>query len=254
MDGHDAHGVVVGLGQDRLGDPGALGRLQLDPAQVLAQAAVGGLAPGPGLVDDEPQPPPHVARPAFGEAELERAAVAGDAVEQLRRRLPVPAVVQAAQVGEADAHRVVVGNGVGLLAEVAPAASPLDLEAEQVVVAAAEQRRAQRGDGVHLVGRVVDGPQHHEQVAHGPGGVDERARLGPVGDAGGLERVLQEGQRRARGHEDGDVAEARRAPPTVAVVDRPSSSSARTTVAATSPASAARIVSARCLRVLASDR
>ena len=199
MDGHDAHGVVVGLGQHRLGDPRALGRLLLDPVEVLAQAAAGGLAPGPGLVDHEAQPAPHVAGPALGEAELEGPAVAGDAVEQLGRRLPVALLVQRAQVGEAGPHRIVGRHGVGLVGEVAPAAAALDLEAEQVVVAAAEQRGAQRGDDAQVVGGVVDGPQHHQQVAHRPGGVDERARLGPVGDAGRVEGVLEERQRRAGG-------------------------------------------------------
>ena len=45
-----------------------------------------------------------------------------------------------------------------------------------------------------VVGGVVDRPQHHEQVAHGPGGVDERARLGPVRDAGRRQGVLESGR------------------------------------------------------------
>ena len=105
VDRHDPHGVIVGLGQDGLGHPGPLGRLAVDPVQVLAQVAAGGLAPRPGLVDDEAQPPPDVAGPALGEPELEGPPVAGDPVEQLRRRQPVALVVQRAQVGQADRAR-----------------------------------------------------------------------------------------------------------------------------------------------------
>ena len=88
-------------------------------------------------------------------------------------------VVQRAQVVEAGRDGIVGGNGVGLGGEVAPAAAAFDLEAEQVVVATREQRRAQGGDDVQVVGRVVDGAQHHQQVAHRPGGVDERAATRP---------------------------------------------------------------------------
>ena len=95
VDGHDPHGVVVALGQDRLGHPRPLGRLRGHPVQVLAQVAARGLAPGPGLVDHETQPPPHVAGPALGEAELEGPPVPGDPPEQLRRGQPSALVVEA---------------------------------------------------------------------------------------------------------------------------------------------------------------
>ena len=123
-----------------------------------------------------------------------------------------------------------------------------DLEAEQVVVAAGEQRAAQgRHDG-EVVGGVVDGPQRHQQVAHRPGDVDEAAGLGPVGDAGSFERVLEERQRRAGRDEHGDVAELRLAPAGVGWTHRPTlqpSAWMRAMVAATWRASAARSSPAR---------
>ena len=68
-------------------------------------------------------------------------------------------------------------------------------------------------DDAQVVGGVVGGPQHHEQVAHGPGGVDERARLGPVRDAGPPRgRPRGTGSDVRAGHEDRDVAEPARAP------------------------------------------
>ncbi len=64
-------------------------------------------------------------------------------------------------------------------------------------------------------------PQDHQQVAHRPRGVDERARLGAVGDAGGLQGVLEERERSTGGHEDRDVPEPARAPAVVALADDP---------------------------------
>ena len=101
VDRHDPHGVVVGLGEDRLGDPGPLGGLLLDPVEVGAQAAAGGLAPGAGLVDHEPEAAPHVAWAALGEPELEGSALAGDAVEQLGGGVPVARLVDRPQERQA---------------------------------------------------------------------------------------------------------------------------------------------------------
>ena len=98
----------------------------------------------------------HVARAAFAEPEFERAPVASDAVEQFRRRPPLPVVVEAAQVRDAGEDRVVEWDGLRLVGDDAPAAVALDLEPEQVVVAAAEQRCAEGGDEVHpLVGSSI---------------------------------------------------------------------------------------------------
>ena len=110
------------------------------------------------------------------------------------------------QEGQAGRHDA-VGGRRRRRRVVRPGAAVDDLVAEQVVVAAAEQRGAQRADDAEVVGGVVGGAQHHQQVAHGPGGVHERARLGAVRDVGRLEGVLEERQRGAGGHEDRDVAE-----------------------------------------------
>ena len=106
----------------------------------------------------------------------------------------MPLVVEGPEIGEAPEDGIVVGNGVGLVGQIAPPAPAFGLEAEEVVVATTEQRGAQGGGDPEVVGGVVDGPQDHEQVPDGPAGVDERARLGPEGDAGGVEGVLQERQ------------------------------------------------------------
>ena len=52
----------------------------------------------------------------------------------------------------------------------------------EVVVAARQERGTQRADDAEVVGGVVGRSEHHEQVADGPAGVDERARLGPERD------------------------------------------------------------------------
>jgi hypothetical protein len=211
VDRHDAHGVVVGLGQHRLRDPRPLGGLLLDPVEVGAQAPAGGLAPGPGLVDHEADAAPHVAGPALGEAQLEGAAVARDAVEELGGGVPVAGLVDRPEVGEPALDDGALGIGRRGRVE-RPGAALRHLVPEEVVVAAAEQRRAQRGDDPQVVGGVVGGPQHHEEVAHGSAGVDQRARLRAVRDARRGEGLLEEGQRGAGRDQEGDVAQPAWAP------------------------------------------
>ena len=80
----------------------------------------------------------------------------------------------------------------------------------QVVVAAAVQRRAQRGDQSQLVGRVGHGLQSGEHVAHLAGVVHERRSLGPVGDRSRLQGVLQVSQAGAGRDQYGDVPQAGR--------------------------------------------
>ena len=82
---------------------------------------------------------------------------------------------------------------------------------EQVGVGAGEGRRAQGGDDGDLVGRVLDGGEDGEQVAHGVGAPHQRAALDPVRDVGVVEGPLERADRRAGGHEDGDVVVAHRA-------------------------------------------
>ena len=93
MDREDAHGVVVGLGQDGLDDARALGALQIGPVEEVSQAAALRLREGAGLVDDEPHAAPEVTRPTVGEADLEHAPLPYDPVEQLARSEPLSRVV-----------------------------------------------------------------------------------------------------------------------------------------------------------------
>ncbi len=74
---------------------------------------------------------------------------------------------------------------------------------------------------MELVGRIDQRPEHHQQVAYRPRGVDQRARLGPAGDPELFEGVLDERQRRSGREEDGDVAEPGGPPSTRAVVHAP---------------------------------
>ncbi len=61
-------------------------------------------------------------------------------------------------------------------------------------------------DERELVGGIVDRLQHDEQVADLAGAVDERRGLGAVGDAGGIERVLEVAERGAGRQQDAHVA------------------------------------------------
>ncbi len=198
MNGHDPNGVIVGLGQNGLGHSCPLGRLLSHPGQVLAQVAARCIAPGPRLVDDEAEPTPDVAWPTFGEPQFHDTPVPGDPVEQLRGCEPVALVIERTQIEQSLSDHVVIRHGLRLVGEVAPPPLAFPLEPEQVIVAACQERGPQRGDDVEVVGGIVDGPQHHEEVPNCPADVDERTRLGPVGDAGGIEGVLEVRQRRAR--------------------------------------------------------
>ena len=257
MDGEDAHRVVVGLGQHRLDDPGALG---CSAASAQCEERRAGCRPRPRRT------------PAPGRRRTARAATgrAGG-----RRRTRPRARAARARCGRAArwaratsrascqlararamrvADRMVVGQGLGERRLVVPPAAVLDLVREEVVVAAAEQRRAQRGHQRELVGGIVDRLQHHEQVADLAGAVDQRRRLGPVRDAGRVERVLELAERRAGGQQDADVAEPARLASSRAVgVGRAtcqSSRSAVTIAATTSPASRSRSASASALVVV----
>jgi hypothetical protein len=141
------------------------------------------------------------------EADLEHAPLAHDAVEELARRRPVAGVVPLGQRAEGVADRVVGGQGLGEGELVVPTSAVLHLERVEVVVAAPEDGRAQCAHQRQLVGGIVDRLQHDQQVTDLPGAVDQRRGLGPVGDAGGVERVLEVTERGARGQQDAHVAQ-----------------------------------------------
>ena len=140
VDGEDADRVVVGLGQHRLDDACPLAALEVGPGEEVAQAATLGLRERARLLDHEPHAPPQVARSAVGEADLEHAPLAHDAVEQLAGRQPETGVVPPGEHPDRVADRVVGRQRLRQGALVVPAAAVLHLEGEEVVVAAPEQR------------------------------------------------------------------------------------------------------------------
>src|SRR2546423_64240 len=71
VDGEDPNRVVVGFGQDRFGDPGALRALQCRPRKEAAQVGAAGLAERAGLIRQEADVPPYVATPRRRERDLE---------------------------------------------------------------------------------------------------------------------------------------------------------------------------------------
>ena len=89
----------------------------------------------------------------------------------------------------------------------------------QLDVGAGVGGAAQGADDGDLVGRVVDGAEAVDQVAHFLGRVDQAAALDAVGHAGLVQGALERAEDRARRHEDGDVAVAARRPLVVATLD-----------------------------------
>jgi len=219
--GEDAHGVVVALREDGLDDAHTFRRLTLRPPQVLAQCLAARLLPGAALVEDEPDPPPEVARPALLHRQLEHALVAHDALEHGARRQPVPLAVQPAEPLQSERDRMVRRGALGQPSLVVPPAVVARAPREEVVVAHTEAGGAQRGDDGEPVRRVVDGAGDLQQVADLARAVHERGRLDAIRHVGGVERGLEERQRRARRDEDGHVAPPGRAPLVALVTDGP---------------------------------
>ncbi len=86
-------------------------------------------------------------------------------------------------------------------------APAFEAPAGEVDVGAGEGRAAEGGGHGHLVRGVVDGGEAVDEVAHLLRAVDQAAAFHPVRDSPVGERALQRRQYRARGDEDGDVAE-----------------------------------------------
>ncbi len=211
MDREDLHRLVVGLGQQRLVHPGSVGALQFGPSDEGAEIAAVGLLERSGLVDEEAQPPPHLGRSRIAERQQEGVPLAEQPLEQRGRREPPPVLPQRAQVLERLSHGVLGGNRLGhLAAEVPPTARAA--KGEQVDVRARVQRGAQGGDEAQLIAGVVDRAHRGDRVAHLLCVVHERARRESIGDVLELEGLAQVGQRRARGHEDRHVRQARGPP------------------------------------------
>ncbi len=113
VDGEDAHRFVVGLGQHGLHHPGAFGRLQSHPSQVVAQGGTAGLLPGAALVDDEAQPPPQVPGSLDHERHFHEPAFPHDPLEHLAGRQPQPLAVELPQPRQALGDRVLGGAPSG---------------------------------------------------------------------------------------------------------------------------------------------
>ena len=205
VNGEDAHAVVVGLGQDRLGHPGVVGALQPGPRHVVAQVGAAGVGPGSGLIDHEPEPPPHVAWPPAGHCGLEGAALPDQPVDQGGRAGPALGPVEFGKVGDPLGHRVVRRRVLGQPAKQREPAPASQTPVSQVVVAAAVERGAQGGDQGQLVGGVGHSLKGRQHVSHLAGAVHQRGGLGPVGDPGRVEGVLEAAQAEPGRDEDGDV-------------------------------------------------
>ena len=147
----------------------------------------------------------------MGERQLEEPQLAGGPLHDPANALPPPALVQASQHVQGTAHRMAGAEDLRARRPHRPPPARLPV-LDQIRVGARQRRRAQRGHQRHLVGRVVHGLQHGQQVAHLLGAPHERRALDPVRDLGVLEGRLELGQRRPRREEDGDVGQPRRPP------------------------------------------
>ncbi len=203
MDRHHPHGVVVVLGQDRVGHS-TLGGLQFRPLQIAADAMAAGVGPGPGLFDDVTDSPPHVAPVGTGQREVEHPSIVDDRSEQIGGRVPADAFGDRAHMGDGCGHGVIVeagGNGRPRIPRAA-----LTLPRPELDVAAPVERAAKRLDHHQFVGRVVGGPEHHHQRADLGGGIDDRGVLGAVCESGAAQLGFERRQRDASGQQDADVA------------------------------------------------
>ena len=173
MDRHDPHRVVVGFGEHGFDDPCSFGALEGRPGQVVAQRAACGIAERAGLVDDEADPPCDIAEPARVGPDLEDVPFTHDPFEQLARRHPRAFGVERSKVGDRVRDRVAGRKRLGRRGAYVPPAAVLDVILEQVVVAAAEDRRTQCAHQRELVAGIIDRAQRCEEVANFPRSVDQ---------------------------------------------------------------------------------
>ena len=107
VDGHDPHGVVVGLRQDDLDGPHLLRLLEVHPREEPVQVATVVVGELPGLVGDEAEPPPRVAGPAVVEGELHHPPDLDHLLHQPAHVEPPVPSVELPQHGQGPDHRVV---------------------------------------------------------------------------------------------------------------------------------------------------
>ena len=205
----------------RLGDAGVLdvARTSLlgEPAGEGTQAAASARREGARLLDELRQVRGCLLAVPAGERDL-------DHPEPLDRGANEPGQRRAgAHAVEVEEHVERLAYGIGALgravAAVVEPAAARDVEVE-ILVGAAERRRAQRGDEAHLVVRVVDRRQHRREVAHLLARKERPAALDAIRDPRPAQRFLEELLAGAGGEEDRDVAELAR-PLRVAVANRP---------------------------------
>ena len=213
VDGHDAQRVFALVGAEL--DPIDIVDASVDPRQVLRQSSTGGIAPGPGLVDHVAHPPPRFAGHllAFAQRRGDSPPAVVELGEQLGRGALVlsPTELLEHPQGIADDARI-LGVDPELLVEPARLAGACtEMELHQLSVVDPEDRRAQRGDDLELVGRIIDRAQHPKQFVDLARSVDQGATLDPIRQAGLTQGVFEHA-------EPGSAADQHR---DVAVVGRP---------------------------------
>ncbi len=180
VDGHHPDGVVVVLGQDRVGDAGLRG-LQRGPLKVAPDTVTAGVSPGAGLFEHESQAAPHVASIDAAECQVEQATLVGHGDEQVGGRHGADALGHRANMGESVADRMV--------RRVVRGARTRGSRCRRRTSTATARRRCSRtaGCAAPRPGQGCRwGRRRHvcqEQLADLGGGVHDRGVLGPVGSA-----------------------------------------------------------------------
>ena len=216
VDREDAHRVVVGLGQDGLDDPRALGALEVGPRRKSRSGSrrPASLGERARLVDDEADASPEVAGPAVRErrsraraarARCDRAARSAssqscascqrrEGAHRFTDRMSRPGATRAVEPGDSSARRARPGTCRGRRRRSRTAAS-----------AARSPTRARRS-GRRRVAAPAAG-RGSRRVAYTSELVSAR-----YGMPACVERVLEVSERRARRQQDRDVAEPARFP------------------------------------------
>ena len=216
VDGEHAHGVVVGLGDDRLVDPCAFFALLVEPADEAAQARAAGVGERVRGVGEEAEPAPVVTGPPVRQREGEQAALAHDPLDRVRRGLPEVLLVQRPKLREADHDRVARVERLGWRAGRSTTARSASRYSNRSasehpnagVRSAATSRISSAGSSI--------APRIDDEITALGGREQERLALDAQRDVGGFERGLELGQQRAGRDEHGDVGEAGGTDPLVA--------------------------------------
>ena len=207
VNGEDADGVVVGLRDHGLEEVGVVLHLLERPDHEAAETGAAAVAPFAGLVDDEAQSTPVVARSTLRGGELDQAQLPDDLLHQLVGREPPPALVPITHGGQCGGDGVLVselGEASRCRGEQRPPSARRP-PGDQVDVGAGQAGVSQRRQQRHLVGRAVDGLKDGDETAHGVRGPHQRSALDTIGDVPILQRPLQRGQRRAGRQQDRHV-------------------------------------------------